>query len=692
MKLKIYTLCFFAFLIANNTWAQTNDECETSIYLENVAEYCSSPAQYTNANASLSAQTNATCFPQEEYKDVWFSFKAIGTDAKIKVVGAAGNNSGGTLISPEFALYSGECSNLTEQQCFSDAFNANVAESLINGLVPGQIYYIRVAARNSNVGTFQLCVTNFNAVPEPSSDCPTGVILCDKQSFSVESLQGVGSLNNELTSDDCIGTEFSSAWYKWTCGTAGTLTFTLTPTNPNDDLDFSVYELPNGLDYCDGKVLLRCMASGENVGQPYAAWAACSGATGLSEADNDTNENPGCSGNDNNFAAALNMEAGKSYTLIVNNFSNSGFGFDIEFGGTGTFLGPEPKFTLDPEEGTQCDIDQVTFTNNSDIPTGMGANYEWFFGNDATPATANTVGPHEVTYSGFGTKTILLRITTDEGCVVTDIREIFIEPCCPLDSDFSVEALDTTDPLCADEATGSFSVEATGGFPTYQYSLDGEIFQLSNTFNFQEDGNYQVLAVDKKGCRDSVDIVLIDPTPLIVYAGEYQTVELGETTTLNGQLVSSNGNTYPPVWNPGADIVEDSLTYRPTVFPLTTTEYVLLTTDENGCTALDTTIVYVSPRRPLYAPNAFTPNDDGINDNFTIFGNRAAVQVRYLRVFNRWGSLVFENTNFPLNNPSLGWDGTSNGKKLNHGVYVYVAEVEFLDGATVILKGDVSLL
>ncbi|MGK0363194.1 MAG: gliding motility-associated-like protein [Saprospiraceae bacterium] len=693
MKIKQY-LSFFFFLCAVPTvfFAQINDECVNNIFLANVADYCSTVGEYNNQMATPSPQVNPGCFPVDANNDVWFAFKAIGTDVKIRVVGAAGNNFGGTMQNPQFALYSGDCTNLTEEQCFSDAFGANIAESFAGPLVVGQNYFIRIGARNTNVGTFQLCVTNFNSVPEPSSDCPTGVVLCDKQAFSVESLSSVGSLTNELTSDDCIGQEFSSAWYKWTCDQAGSLSFILNPGNPNDDLDFSVYELPNGIDDCVGKVLLRCVASGENVGQPFADWQACTGATGLSESDNDTSEAPGCGNGDNNFASAVNMETGKSYALIVNNFSNSGFGFDIQFGGSGTFLGPQPDFLVNPEEGTQCDIDMVTFEDNSVIPAGFTASYQWFFGEDAIPAIANTPGPHEVLYESFGTKSILLQITTEEGCIVTQVRDIFIEACCPPDANLDIQLDETVDPLCADEATGSVTVSGIGGVPAYQYSLDGINFQQGSMFSFVPAGDFEIFIVDKKGCLDSIDVLLNDPPPLIVDAGEDFTIDLGETVELNGSLISSDSPTGDPMWTPSDNIIEDSLTYSPLLLPFGTMTYTLTVIDELGCTDLDTTTVFVIPIRPVYVPNAFTPNEDGINDFFTLYGGAGATSVRYLRVFNRWGGLVYENTDFSLNQEALGWDGYYRGKRLGTDVFAYVAEVEFIDGVTLLLKGDISLV
>jgi gliding motility-associated-like protein len=96
---------------------------------------------------------------------------------------------------------------------------------------------------------------------------------------------------------------------------------------------------------------------------------------------------------------------------------------------------------------------------------------------------------------------------------------------------------------------------------------------------------------------------------------------------------------------------------------------------------------------PAFIPNVFSPNGDGVNDGFTIFGGPAIDEVESLRVFHRWGGMVFENENFQPNDPRLGWDGRSgNGQMLNPAVFVFFARVRYLDGAVEEFAGDVTLV
>ena len=87
---------------------------------------------------------------------------------------------------------------------------------------------------------------------------------------------------------------------------------------------------------------------------------------------------------------------------------------------------------------------------------------------------------------------------------------------------------------------------------------------------------------------------------------------------------------------------------------------------------------------------------DNVNDVFSVFANPQIVkQVNSLRIFNRWGQLVFESGAFVPSDgqeASVGWDGTRDGNELDSGVFIYVAEVEYFDDVKEIYRGDITLL
>ncbi|HFA50677.1 MAG TPA: hypothetical protein ENJ95_16845 [Bacteroidetes bacterium] len=429
MNLK-FTAIFLLFSLsvsAATRYAPQNDKCSQAIAISGVRDYCSSPRQFTNEGAGPSQLEGSGCFSSiydNTDKDVWFKFKAIANTVNISVIGAIRGNPKGTLQNPQFVLYWGSCSTgFMEVGCRSDAMGYNIVETFVHDLAIGGTYYLRVGGRNGNVGSFQLCIKNFNPVPSPSADCSSAVVLCDKSGFTVPNIEGAGNDRYELPAGMCLKEETSSAWYKWTCDQPGSLTMTLTPVNPSDDIDFVVFQLPFGLDECSLKLPLRCMASGENQGQPLSSWRRCTGATGMSSRSVDLYEDGGCNEMDNNFVAALQMEAGASYALIINNFHNTGNGFSVEFGGTGTFKGPTAHFVVNKLKINQ---NQDLWVKNRSSFEGGIKKWEWNFGVDAKPQTATGKGPHKVNYSSSGKKSISLAIETGNGCQVTKVRQITV--------------------------------------------------------------------------------------------------------------------------------------------------------------------------------------------------------------------------------------------------------------------------
>lgn len=607
MRVYCFFLCFFIYQMS---WAQpANDNCATAFVISNPSNFCSDPGAYTLSGGTPSSEIPPSCWGNTGL-DVWFVFVAVATDLNVRVIGAAqGAIPGGTLLNPEIAVFEGACNSLTQKSCLSDAFGQHVVESVATKLVPGRLYYVRVNSRISNQGTFQFCINNYNNVPSPSSDCVTGVILCDKSPFSVQRLVGQGTQPNEVAGT-CIQEEFSSAWYKWTTDKPGSLTFTLTPNNPSDDLDFVVYELPNGIDDCNNKRWVRCMASGENGGAPLSQWIRCYGPTGLKEGQTDILESPGCQTGDDNFLAPLQMEVGKSYALIVNNFSNSGSGFSISFGGTATFLGPDAEFEIVSPAEPYCRREPIVFADKSAAGEGIIEEYEWNFGEGSNEITKSGIGPHTVIYSSPGYKNISLTLRNERGCLVTQQKRILVE-CCDY--------------------------------------------------------------------------------PVFIDVGEDREVNLGDSIQLN-VIVDLPGLTYTYIWNPESSL---SCTNCPDPYILVGNNTVvsILVTDEEGCLAEDSLTLRVNKIKNVFFPDAFTPNNDGINDKYTGFSNAAAIQFKVLRIYTRWGELIYQGFDFPLNNTrEFGWDGTFKGREMDSGVFIYYAEIEFLDSEISKYSGDFTLI
>ena len=124
----------------------------------------------------------------------------------------------------------------------------------------------------------------------------------------------------------------------------------------------------------------------------------------------------------------------------------------------------------------------------------------------------------------------------------------------------------------------------------------------------------------------------------------------------------------------------------------TGTYAVKLVATANGCSdSLMKNITVTNIGSKIYIPNAFTPDGDGINDVFMIRGN-GLIKVKYFRIFNRWGELIFEKQNFKPNDPSLGWDGKIKGVVGPPDVFVYTADIMCENGSSYLYKGNVSII
>ena len=94
----------------------------------------------------------------------------------------------------------------------------------------------------------------------------------------------------------------------------------------------------------------------------------------------------------------------------------------------------------------------------------------------------------------------------------------------------------------------------------------------------------------------------------------------------------------------------------------------------------------------LFAPNAFTPNNDGKNDYFYIKGI-GIDNINHIRIYDRWGKIAYEITDIQPNIKELGWDGTNMaGKKLNGSVFVYHLKATCSGGQVIEKQGNITLI
>jgi len=189
--------------------------------------------------------------------------------------------------------------------------------------------------------------------------------------------------------------------------------------------------------------------------------------------------------------------------------------------------------------------------------------------------------------------------------------------------------------------------------------------------------DYSVIVFNEFTCSDTAFVTVNVIEAPRADAGSDKWIIEGTSAQLSGNATGQN-ITYS--WLPDI-FINNAQSLNPIVNPPRDTNYVLKVVSGEGCGfATDTMHVFVY--KDVYVPNAFSPNNDGLNDTWNIPALSAYPEFD-LTVFNRYGQIVFQNKN--ANRP---WNGKFTGEPLPVGVYVYVID---LKAEKRILKGTVTL-
>ncbi len=221
----------------------------------------------------------------------------------------------------------------------------------------------------------------------------------------------------------------------------------------------------------------------------------------------------------------------------------------------------------------------------------------------------------------------------------------------------------------------------------YLYALDNGGNQQLNEFYNVSAGTHRLHITNHNGCTTDTAVLVTQPAQAIIeiVPGD-TTIDLGGSIQLNTTFsVFSTDSIVSYAWAPN-----DGLTCMDCAAPVVnsfdkTNEYSVTVTYNGHCTAVATAKVNVAGHPEPFVPNAFTPNGDGNNDVFMVFGQD--IRSVDLKVFNRWGEKVYES-----NNQFDGWDGTYKGQLQNTNVFVYEVTATYLDGKKVDKKGTVTLV
>ena len=287
----------------------------------------------------------------------------------------------------------------------------------------------------------------------------------------------------------------------------------------------------------------------------------------------------------------------------------------------------------------------------------------------------------ETTVTRPGLYTVFVT-SAQSGCPSS--REIEVEEISdvPTASTFSVET------LTCDGAGQLTALVVDGGLSPYDVIIDG-VAQEGPSYEVSDLGQHSLSITDANGCRLDTNFVL-DPIPDLEVS-TLPDIKIVEGAELQLAIESNKDLSELDIsWSP-ADDLSCSDCPMPFFTGLEDTEYVVTVEDAFGCVAEAAVRISLVSVVSIYLPNIINLNSE--ENRFTLYTGRGDIsQVRELRVYDRWGNLLFLNEEFAPNLTEEGWDGTYKGSPVLAGVYTYMTVVEFLDGTTKILAGDLTVL
>jgi gliding motility-associated-like protein len=241
------------------------------------------------------------------------------------------------------------------------------------------------------------------------------------------------------------------------------------------------------------------------------------------------------------------------------------------------------------------------------------------------------------------------------------------------------------DLLCHSDNTGSLQAYATGPAQIINYNLQpGNRDTLIPSFVNLPAANYVVTVTDVNGCTSTTNINVLNPEALSF--SQFDVIHPNCADAQSGQILSEvvggTGNIEYTLW-PGSQTngFGDYTLLNPKL-------YTIVAKDANGCSISRLeTLVQENCCDNIFVPNAFSPNNDALNDEFRMV-NAYGIDLKKFVVMNRWGNVVFESTN-----PQIGWNGRHDGELCEVGNYYYL--IQYVCPETkkeYLLKGDLMLM
>ena len=215
---------------------------------------------------------------------------------------------------------------------------------------------------------------------------------------------------------------------------------------------------------------------------------------------------------------------------------------------------------------------------------------------------------------------------------------------------------------------------------------------LNGTYKWNTGSTDSIISISKSGTYSvevTIDGCVLTDTVVVVVppdANNFVPILRGDTTLCEGKKIQLSATAVPGqyVWSTAAT--------TPTISVNKTDNYAVTVTNRCGTYNDDVDITFKKCGCNVFVPNAFSPNNDGVNDALQVhFGCDFPYKVKRFQIFNRWGSRIFS----AMDTNDIRWDGQVNGQQAPQGVYVWYLEYEYeQDGKmkNVIVYGDFTIM
>lgn len=269
-----------------------------------------------------------------------------------------------------------------------------------------------------------------------------------------------------------------------------------------------------------------------------------------------------------------------------------------------------------------------------------------------------------------------IQVKDENDCMIT--REVIVEvPAGP-----QIHEVIANRPVCA-MGQGSLVLEASGE-GDLRYSLDGIEFQANPEFMDLTAGKYSIWVEDTNGCTAVAESEILPADSFLIQ----------KITTIAASCDTDNGSIDIEIFGEF-----DVLSYRLDDRTQTTAQFQNVSAGTHHLTILhdsdcriDTMIILPGNRCPVFVPNSFSPDHDGINDDFRIYTNSENdITVKSYSILDRWGGKIYQADNFSIREEKYWWDGTVNANQLTQGLYVYIIQILYEDGNVELLTGEVNI-